>query len=103
MERDGLMLDNQIGRSASEAEGAESKVDTYFSADVETDGSIPGAFSMLSFALVYAGSFDGRKFKRPRKYDRVLYKELRPISENFQQEALLVNGLDRSRLCLDHS
>jgi hypothetical protein len=40
-------------------------VDAYFSADVETDGPIPGVFSMLSFALVYAGSFDGRKFKRP--------------------------------------
>jgi hypothetical protein len=44
---------------------SESHVDAYFSADVETDGPIPGPFSMLSFALVYAGSFDGRKFEHP--------------------------------------
>jgi hypothetical protein len=43
----------------------DSNVDSYFSADVETDGPIPGPYSMLSFALVYAGSFDGRKFERP--------------------------------------
>ena len=73
-------------------------MDAYFSADVETDGPIPGPFSMLSFALVYAGSFDGEKFARPTVYDRVFYKELRPISENFQEEALRVNGLDRQRL-----
>src|SRR5262245_56668885 len=34
-------------------------VDVYFSADVETDGPIPGPYSMLSFALVQAGRFDG--------------------------------------------
>ena len=39
--------------------------DVYFSADIETDGSIPGPFSMLSFALVYAGQFDGEAFERP--------------------------------------
>jgi hypothetical protein len=75
-------------------------VDAYFSADVETDGPIPGPFSMLSFALVYAGSFDGRKFQRPDDYSWALYKELKPISDNFEPEALRVNGLDRDRLCL---
>ncbi len=30
-------------------------LDVYFSADVETDGPIPGPFSILSFALVFAG------------------------------------------------
>jgi hypothetical protein len=78
-----------------------SRVDAYFSADVETDGPIPGPFSMLSFALVFAGSFDGRQFKRPDKYDQSLYVELRPISDNFEVEALRVNGLDRRRLCLE--
>jgi hypothetical protein len=95
------MFDSQIGRKASKADHPESEVDAYFSADVETDGPIPGPFSMLSFALVYAGSFDGKRFQRPRGYDRILYKELKPISENFQEEALRVNGLDRSRLCLE--
>ena len=77
----------------------EPRVDAYFSADVETDGPIPGPYSMLSFAFVYAGSFDGKRFDRPRDYEQVLYKELKPISERFQEEALRINGLDRSRLC----
>ena len=72
--------------------------DIYFSADVETGGPIPGPYSILSFAIVYAGSFDGLEFKRPENYDRVFYRELKPISDNFQKEALDVNGLDRARL-----
>lgn len=77
------------------------KSDAYFSADVETDGPIPGPYSILSFALVYAGSFDGRHFQRPDSYEEKLYKELRPISDQFEPEALRVNGLDRARLCLE--
>lgn len=73
----------------------------YFSADVETDGPIPGPFSMLSFALVYAGAFDGTTFYRPPVYERVFYAELKPISAAFEQEALDVNGLDRDRLSRD--
>jgi len=74
-------------------------VDVYFSADVETDGPIPGPFSMLSFALVYAGRFDGVLFQRPSSFDETLYKELKPISDQFEPEALRVNGMDRDRLC----
>ncbi len=77
------------------------KIDAYFSADVETDGPIPGPFSILSFALVFAGSFDGRHFLRPHDYGQRIYKELKPISQNFEPEALQVNGLDRNRLCLE--
>jgi hypothetical protein len=76
----------------------ESAVDVYFSADVETDGPIPGPFSMLSFAIVYAGSFDGQRFERPEDYKRSFYRELKPISPQFQEEALRVNRLDRDRL-----
>ena len=72
--------------------------DVYFSADVETDGPIPGPYSMLSFALVVAGTFDGRKFCRPREYTQTFYSELQPISEVFEPEALAINGLDRDRL-----
>jgi hypothetical protein len=75
--------------------------DAYFSADVETDGPIPGPYSILSFAIVYAGYFDGRQFKRPNNYERYLYKELKPISENFQEEAMRINKLDRDRLRLE--
>jgi len=73
-------------------------VDVYFSADVETDGPIPGPFSILSFALVYAGVFDGEHFTSPKNYEQSFYRELKPISENYQSEALRVNGLDRARL-----
>src|SRR5690349_7838779 len=78
--------------------GARGAFDVYFSADVETDGSIPGPYSMLSFALVYAGAYDGTTFYRPPSYDKTFYTELRPISDAFEQEALNVNGLDRDRL-----
>lgn len=73
-------------------------MDIYFSADIETDGSIPGPYSILSFALVYAGAFDGETFYRPTAYDHRFYTELRPISDQFELEALSVNGLDRDNL-----
>ncbi|QIB32678.1 3'-5' exoribonuclease domain-containing protein [Ancylobacter pratisalsi] len=84
--------------SGDSYKGTGSTVDAYFSADVETDGPIPGPFSILSFALVYAGTFDGEKFQRPYSYDQTFYRELKPISDNFQPEALRVNGLDRDVL-----
>lgn len=92
---------NLSDRVANAPPDRRSKMDAYFSADVETDGPIPGPYSILSFALVYAGSFDGRVFKRPERYDHIFYRELRPISESFESEALKVNGLDRERLCLE--
>jgi len=73
-------------------------LDVYFSADVETDGPIPGPFSMLSFGLVVAGSFDGNVFSRPADYSQSFYRELQPISDDFQIEALRINQLDRDRL-----
>ncbi len=75
--------------------------DAYFSADVETDGPIPGPYSMLSFAFVSAGTFDGRTFERPTKDDDAFYVRLRPISDQFDPEALAVNGLDREALLVD--
>ena len=79
---------------------SERSVDAYFSADVETDGPIPGPYSILSLALVYAGSFDGTHFERPQNLGLTFYRELKPISESFESEALLVNGLDRERLII---
>ncbi len=73
-------------------------IDIYFSADVETDGPIPGPFSILSFALVEAGSFDGLRFERHQGERRKFYRELKPISAGFQADALRVNGFDRDRL-----
>lgn len=89
-------------RSSTQALGQfAAGTDVYFSADVETDGPIPGPFSMLSFALVYAGNFDGKVFHRPSKHDQSFYSELKPISAQFEIEALRVNGLNRDRL-LEH-
>lgn len=81
-----------LGASAAVA------TDVYFSADVETDGPIPGPYSMLSFALVPAGRFDGHRFARPSGYSDTFYAELKPISDRYEAEALRVNGLDRERL-----
>jgi len=82
-----------------EKQGRQSTVDAYFSADVETDGPVPGPFSILSFGLVYAGSFGGKRFERPTDYACSFYRELKPISDAFEPEALRVNGIDRVRLC----
>jgi hypothetical protein len=56
---------------------------------------------MLSFGLVYAGRFDGEQFLRPRDYSTSFYREIRPISPDFQAEALRVNGPDRHRLTVE--
>src|SRR5260221_6536379 len=94
-------IDRKPSGIANLGEHWDSKVDAYFSADVETDGPIPGPFSILSFAFVYAGTFDGKKFNPPSRYDAIFYRELKPISESFDSDALRVNGLDRARLCLE--
>lgn len=72
--------------------------DAYFSVDVETDGPIPGPFSMLSFAIVYAGAYDGVRFLRPANYESFFYRELAPISDSFEVDAMNVNGLNREDL-----
>lgn len=71
--------------------------DVYFSADIETDGPIPGPYSILSIGLVVAGTFDGARFRRPIAEDH-WYGELKPISSEVDADAMAVNGLDRSRL-----
>ena len=72
--------------------------DVYISADVETDGPIPGPYSMLSFALTVVGRFDGRSFVRFPDRSQTFVRELQPISDQFEPEALQVNGLDREEL-----
>jgi hypothetical protein len=72
--------------------------DVYFSVDIESDGPIPGAFSMLSLAFVAVATFDGDNFVRLDPQTEPRYWELQPISERFDPEALSINGLDRQRL-----
>lgn len=77
------------------------ETDVYISADVETDGPIPGPYSMLSFGLAVAGTFDGETFRRPAAPVATFYAELKPISDTYETEALAVNGLDRDRLTVE--
>jgi len=75
--------------------------DIYFSADIETDGPIPGPYSMLSFGIAVAGIFDGERFLRVDPTERTFYQELKPISDNYDAETAAVSGLDRQRLLVE--
>jgi hypothetical protein len=98
------LLGRETGSSSLVPIGMKPKfVDVYFSADVETDGPIPGPFSMLSLGLVFAGAFDGETFSRPNDYSQSFYREFRPISDDFEIDALKVNGLDRDLLLREGS
>lgn len=72
--------------------------DVYFSVDIESDGPIPGPFSMLSIALVAVATFDGAHFERLDAPAAARYWELQPVSDRWEPEALSINGLDRVRL-----
>lgn len=70
----------------------------YVSVDVEADGPIPGPYSMVSFGAVVAGWHDGEGFRRPPAGAAAFYRELRPISAEYDPQALAVSGLDRAAL-----
>jgi len=62
----------------------------YISVDIEADGPIPGPYSMLSLGAAIVNHADD-----------VFYMELKPISDDFVQGAMDVNGLDREKLIKD--
>ena len=72
--------------------------DLYISADIESDGPIPGVHSMLSFGLAVAGRFDGASFTACDPAAATFYRELRPMTDAFDADAVRVSGLDRDRL-----
>lgn len=72
--------------------------DLYIAADVEADGPLPGPYSMLSFGLCAVGRFDGQTFSAFPSRQHTFYRELKPISHDFDAKALEVSGLDRKRL-----
>jgi hypothetical protein len=72
--------------------------DVYFSADIEADGPIPGRYSMLSFGLAVAGSLSDEGFERAHPAPSTFYRELRPISDEYDRDTLEVSGLDRAAL-----
>lgn len=57
----------------------------YVMVDVEADGPIPGEYSMISFGAVIVEP----------ELTRTFYGQLRPISEKFVPEALVVSGFTR--------
>lgn len=61
--------------------------DVLFSVDVETDGPIPGDFSLLSIGACLV-----------ERTEVSFYVEMQPIFHQFDPEAMQVNGLDRDRL-----
>lgn len=53
--------------------------------DIESDGPIPGDYSMISFGAVLVDE----------KLDKTFYGKLKPISENWNPNALAVSGFTR--------
>jgi len=58
---------------------------SYFMVDVETDGPIPGDYSMISFGAVIVDD----------KLDKSFFGRLKPISEKYISEDLKVSGYTR--------
>lgn len=72
--------------------------DIYISADIEADGPIPGQYSMLAFGLAVAATFDGTTFAAREPTAATFYRELKPITDEFDTGALKVAALDRDVL-----
>jgi len=53
---------------------------------------------MLSFGLAVVGRFDGENFEEFAARSRTFYRELKPISAEYLEEAVAVTGLDRELL-----
>jgi len=58
----------------------------YIMVDVESDGPIPGDYSMISFGAVLVDE----------QLDKTFYGQLKPISEQYIPEALAVSGFSRA-------
>lgn len=73
--------------------------EVYVSVDVEADGPVPGPFSMVSLgacAAALRGSGGHIVVIDPERH--TFYRELQPISERWDPEALAVSGLSREYL-----
>ncbi len=53
--------------------------------DIESDGPIPGDYSMISFGAVIINE----------SLDKTFYGQIKPISDNYIEEALQVSGFSR--------
>ncbi len=59
---------------------------SYIMVDIESDGPIPGDYSMISFGAILIDE----------KLDRSFYGQLKPISDNYIDEALQISGFTRT-------
>ena len=59
---------------------------SYIMVDIESDGPIPGDYSMISFGAVIVDE----------KLDKTFYGQLKPISEKWIPQALAVSGHSRA-------
>lgn len=62
----------------------------YIMVDIESDGPIPGDYSMISFGAVLVD----------KHLDKTFYGRLKPISNNYIPEALAVSGHSREETLL---
>jgi len=62
----------------------------YIMVDIESDGPIPGDYSMISFGAVLVND----------TLTEIFYGKLKPISEKFDPEALAVSGHSREEVML---
>ena len=60
---------------------------SYIMVDIESDGPIPGDYSMICFGAVVVGE----------TFERTFYGELKPVSDKFIPEALNVSGFTREQ------
>ena len=58
---------------------------SYIVVDIESDGPIPGDYSMISFGAVLVNE----------NLDKTFYGKIKPISENYIPEALAISGFSR--------
>lgn len=60
----------------------------YIMVDIESDGPIPGDYSMICFGAVYVNQY----------LDQTFYGKLKPISDQYIPEALAVSGFSREEV-----
>ena len=73
--------------------------ETYISVDVEADGPIPGPYSLVSLGACVAAVRDSAGEIEVVDPDlNTFYRELKPISEQWNAEALAVSRLTREHL-----
>ena len=58
---------------------------SYIMVDIESDGPVPGEYSMIELGAVVVD----------RKLERTFYGRFKPISENYNSEALKITGYSR--------